>query len=272
MNIKRGSNLKNCLVNIIESIDSLNDNFEKVLKIHQHYFNYLKDFLKTDLGKSIKEKIDASKNSQGYQIDWLNVQTFKSGLAVGADTNKDLSFYKDDLQILERDSRYIEFLKEINSFNDGVNVAIKELNVCVDMFFANFLKYFGKTKNRFFWGNYEKILEEICCGDIKEIDNYLGQLKELQALRNGVEHCKNTVDEKFASNFNLEYKEGFHSKFIVSLDSLYIYFIAFFKVFSYLINFISEFDFAIYITKKSGINKIKVLNAEWEKAKKKQFK
>lgn len=258
--------MKNCLINIIEAIDDLDENFEKVLKIHQCYLNYLQEFLKTDLGKSLKGKIEESKNSTGYQIDWLNVQIFKSGLAVGIDTNKDLSLYQDDIKMFEKDPQYIEFLKETDSFNDGINLATKELNVCVDMFFTNFLKYFGKTKNRFFWDNYEKILKETCCDEIKDIGDHLKQLKELQSLRNGVEHCKNTVDEKFANNFNLEYKEGYHSKFIVSLDSLYMYFLATFNVFSYFIKYITEFDFDDYIKQKQGINKIKILNDKWEKS------
>lgn len=244
----------------------MDDNFEKVLKVHQYYANYLKDFLKTDLGKSLKEKIDKSKNSQGYQIDWLNVQAFKSGLAVGVDTNKDISKYQDDIRMFEQDPQYVEFLKETDSFNDGINLATKDLNVCVDIFFTNFLKYFGKTKNRFFWDNYEKILKETCCDEIKDIEDHLKQLKELQSLRNGVEHCKNTVDEKFANNFNLKYKEGYHSKFIVSLDSLYMYFLATFNVFSYLIEYITEFDFDDYVKQKQGINKIKILNDKWEKS------
>lgn len=253
--------MKNDIVKILEAIDLLDYTFGRVLELHQSMINFLNDVSKTEKGKFIIDelnKILKQKNSQGIaQKDGLiKACGFTGGISVGVKLSDKILEKEDDMKELEKDEVFMKHLKNLDGLVEKLHYYVSRIDTSVDLFFSGYYEINNRKKDNYFWRNYSKELVDISGKPLDDISEYLNCLNVLRRIRNGIEHCNNMVDKKFANDFNINYTDEEYTKFTISLDAVYGFCLSAFMMIKYFGFDIKEYDIKNHVYGKTNLRKL----------------
>ena len=245
-------------IKFYEIIISLENEAAMFIKINENFLKEILKFIQTDDGvEMLRTFFDQNKKT----IDshkFLDVKSFKHGLIVGTNLD-DATKRIDELKDVENFSSKKEnkfFLEAADNYNRELIEIVNKIDTIVDMFFTNFYIMKHRKKNKFFWSNYKKELDEMSV-DIELIKGDMEILKDLRKIRNVYQHNNGNIDDQFCSHFNTNVEGLDIAKLQVGADKVSLFFVSLLDLFDKLLNGDDKFNFLTVLQNCSNLRRIK---------------